>query len=365
MTDPTGKQLTLPFEALSAETSPKYAAIVKQNWQITFSRQKMGSVYSKRIMGLIAALIKEDGQVQEYYQITADKIFKDTDVVDRNQIYREMKSIVYELSEICFYLEDEASGRIIPRHLLDTTRFENPAGYYDGKLTVAFNPRLSNVVANLAHYSQFELKRYVNFGSWYTMRLYEILEAFRDKAYVEFGIEKYRDMMGCGAVRSFKGEMVTNAKTGKYKYEKYDSHSDAILKTTKEPLKELKGSDLEFVVTAVYADASGRGRRPIEKVRFDFVRKPMTPAERIEKWCSQSEGFKAVYTRLKRFSVSDAVIAKYAPIIGGEKLNKILHEWSLRIQDDAKDKITNPEHYCNKVLKEIAEKIQVDKGLHL
>ena len=358
MSDKTNHQLTLPFEVLSNNAAPQYAEIVKQNWQVTFSRQKMGSVYSKRVMGLIASLIKESGDVQEYYQITADKIIRDTDLSSRSDIYKTMKNVVYELSEVCFYLEDEESGRVVPRHLLDTTRFDNPAGYYGGKLTVAFNPQLKGVVQNLAHFSQYELKRYINFKSWYTMRLYEMLEAYRDKTHVEWGIEKYRDMMGCGARRNSKGERIINPRTGKFKYEKYAQHSDAITYTTKEPIKELKGTDLGFEVSPVYAEGSGRGRRPIEKVRFKFTTPPVLPSDKIKGWLAKSDGFKSIYPRLRKYGVTDAVIAKHAEVIGGKKLNSLLHEWDLRQQPDSPNKIANPEKYCNRVIKEVAGKIR-------
>ena len=93
------QQLTLPLEVLEADLSPEYAAIVKQNWKITFSRQYLSSVHAKRVMGVIASQIQETGEVQEYYQITADKIISEVNL-DKFEVYKRMKGLVYELSLI-------------------------------------------------------------------------------------------------------------------------------------------------------------------------------------------------------------------------------------------------------------------------
>ncbi len=351
------KQLVLPFEVVSDIHNEEYLALVKQNWQITFSKQYLTSVYAKRVMGLIAAQIKEEGDIKEYYQISADKIVQETGL-QKSEVYKRMKSVVYEMSNVVYFFEDDETGTVIPRHLLDTSRFENPAGYYNGKLTVAFNPQLKGIVNQLSHYSRFELERYVKFGSWYSMRLYELLAAFKDKDYVEWNIDKYRDWMGCGAkISKVDGKPIINKKTGKYSYIKYQKHTDAIKKTTQEPLKEFKGTSFEFTVMPIYEERVGRGRPAIEKVRFTFVRKRETNEKTIERWRAKSDKFEKVYQRLKKYKITDDVIVKHVPTIGEKELNKLCTEWDQR-QAGSKNRIENIEHYCNKVIRLKSEEMQ-------
>jgi hypothetical protein len=350
------QQLTLPLEVLEADLSPEYAAIVKQNWKITFSRQYLSSVHAKRVMGVIASQIQETGEVQEYYQITADKIISEVNL-DKFEVYKRMKGLVYELANIVYFIEDDETQTVIPRHLLDTTRFKYPAGYSNGTLTVAFNPQLKGIVNHLAHYSRYELNAYVNFGSWYSMRLYELLAAFKDKPFVEFDIDKYREWMGCGVELDRQGNPRMNKKTGKPRYMKYASHTNAIERTTREPLKEMAGTEMAFRVSPVFSTAAGRGRPAIVRVRFDFLWQEMSVSEKIVTWCEKSEDFKRIYERLRAYKVTDAVIAKYAKTIGKKELNQLLYQWDVRQEAHSKDKIANLERYCNKVVKDTAERI--------
>jgi len=355
------KQLTLPLEIIKDDLNPEYAEIVKQNWKVTFSRQHMTSILAKRVMGLIASQIREDGEVKEYYQITADKVINETGL-NNLEVYKRMKGVVYELAHIVYFIESDDKETVIPRHLLDTSRFENPAGYYNGMLTVAFNPQLKGIVNHLAHYNEYELNAYVNFSSWYSMRLYELLSAYRDKNTIEWNIEKYREWMGCGVELDREGKPRTNKKTGKPKYIKYPSHAHAIERTTREPLKEFKGTELEFKVKPLTAEACGRGRPAIEKVQFEFVWKNKSNYQKIVAWIEQSDDFRKTYERLKKYNVSDTIVVKYSRIIGKKKLNELLHEWDLRQHPNSKDKILNTEKYCNKVLADIGKKLIDEQG---
>lgn len=347
-------QLTLPLEEEENTNNSEYCELVKQNWAITFSRQYMTSIYSKRVMGLVAAQIKEDQKVQKYYQITADKIIQITGL-DKKEVYKNIKSVIYELANIVYYIEDKKTHSYTPRHLLDTTRNTNPAGYHNGILTIAFNPKLDGIINEFSHYSEYELNSYIRYKSWYSMRLYELLSALRDKRIIEFNIEKYRGWMGCGIKLNAKGQKEINKTTGKPKYIKYRNHSDAIKGTTREPIKEFKGSNLEFKVKPIYEEATGVGRPKIAKVRFTLISKNKSSKEKFNEWKQDFPGNERIYTRLKNFSVEDAVIFKFAPIIGRKRLFKLLYDWDLR--QISPDRIANTENYCSKILKSEAEKI--------
>lgn len=346
-------QLTLPLDIVQSNMSTKYMKIVKQSWQITFSKQYMTSVFTKRVMGLIAAQIQNEKDIKEFYQISADKIIKEVQMA-REEVYRKMKEVMYELSTVIFYLEDKKNGKIIPRHLLDTTRFENPTSYYNGKLTIAFNPQLANIITELSNFSTYELYRYTNFKSWYSMRLYEILYAFIDIQEVVFNIENYRDWMGCGAkINPKTGNPMINSKTGKIIYEKYSSHSDAIKYTTLEPLKEFKNLNVEFKVEPVYA-LEGKGRRPIEKIKFSFTKERTNIKELIQQWIGTSDNFARFYTGMKKYKISDKNIVLYSRVIGKKRTGELLVEWDKK--QASKNPIKNIKIYCNKVFKSEGEK---------
>jgi len=361
MADFKDLQLVLP---LDLEQEPIYKDLVKQNWQFTFSRQTMTSVYTKRVIGLIVAQMKEEGDMRAYYQIRAADIIKETGL-DKIEVYKRLRTVIYELVHVVFFFENEKEEIIIPRSLLDLTRFDNPVGYNNGVLTVAFNPTLRDIIMELAHYSKYELGIYMRFSSWYSMRLWEILYAFRDKSFVEFDIETYREWMGCGLVLSEKTGEPKFDKKGKPKYIKYPSHSDMIDRTTQEPLKEFVGTELEFNVEPVTDRSLGKGRPPIIKIRFNLMFQKYSSAEKINAWSQTSEKFKKTYERLKKYNVSDDLIVKYSKSIGQDGLNKLLHEWDLRQSPGSKNQINNPEHYCNKVIREVGEKANMKIELKL
>jgi plasmid replication initiation protein len=264
--------------------------------------------------------------------------------------------VIKELAHVVFYFENEKEEIVIPRHLLDTTRFENPAGYKKGVLTVAFNPTLRDIIMELAHYSNYELGIYMRFSSWYSMRLWEMLYAFRDKPFIEFDVDKYREWMGCGAILNDKTGEPKIDKKGKIKYLKYPSQSDMLDRTTQEPLKEFLGTELEFSVVPITDKTSGKGRPPIVKIRFELKFQKKSASEKLALWINASEAFKKTYERLKKYKINDDLIVKYAKPIGQKELNSLLHEWDVRQVPSSKNPILNLEHYCNKVIKEVGEK---------
>jgi plasmid replication initiation protein len=345
-------QLVLPFEL---EETPTYKDIVKQNWQFTFTRQVMTSVYTKRVVGLIVAQMKEENDMRPFYQIQAKDIIRETGL-QKNEVYARLKAVINELIHVAFIFENKKQQIIIPRHLVDTTRFDNPVGYNNGVLTVAFNPTLKKEIMQLAHYSTYELSIYMRFSSWYSMRLWEILFAFRDKPFVEFKIEEYREWMGCGIKLNEMTGKPEKDKKEKIKYIKYPNPSDVITYTTQEPLKEFANTELAFKVTGITAETNqGKGRPPITKIRFEFINKNLSPSAKLEMWSNSSDKFKKACERLRKYKVHDAVIAKYCSAIGEKAINELLYSWDLRQAPNSKNKIENVANYCTKVFKAVGE----------
>lgn len=336
------RQLVLP---LVPDCEIEYKEIVKQNWEFTFSRQYLTSVNTKRVIGLIIAQMKEEDEMRDFYQVRAMDIVRSSDM-SKNEVYRSMRETIFELVHVAFFFEDEKNQKIIPRHLLDTTRFENPASYQNGILTVALNPALRDIIMQLAHYSQFELDSYMKYSSWYSMRLCEILSAFKDTGWWYSPIGEYRELMGCGIAYDNKGREL-KMEDGSVKYVKYQNNSTMIKKTTAEPKIDFDKSDLEFVVRPEYEKRAGRGRPRIIGVRFDLVFHQLTPTEKLEYWSANNEKFAKAVARLQTWAVSDENIMKYTHVIGAERVNQIIYSWQMK--NTSKDPIGNKLVYCNKV----------------
>lgn len=336
------RQLSLPLMPMD---EIEYKEIVKQNWKFTFSRQHLTSVHAKRVIGLIIAQMKEEGEMRDFYQVRAADIIRQTDIA-KEEVYRTMRGTIFELMHVAFFFEDAKKHEIIPRHFLDTTRFDNPAAYKNGVLTIALNPTLRDIIMQLAHYSQFELDSYMKFSSWYSMRLWELLSAFKDTGWWQVSVEEYRELMGCGVAYTDKGNQ-RKGKDGSVKYVKYQSTSNMIKNTTAEPLQELKGTDLEFTVTQIPEDRSGRGRPRVVALRFDLVFHQLSAIEKIEYWSANNEKFAKAVERLRKWKISDENIMKYTHAIGAERVNQLLYSWQMK--NTSKDPIGNPLVYCNKV----------------
>lgn len=354
------KQLTLP---LYPDSEIEYKAAIKQNWKFTFSRQHLTSVHAKRVIGLVIAQMKEEADMRDVYQVRAADIIRETGLA-KAEVYRLMKNVIYELVNVSFIFESKEEDAIIPRHLIDTTRFKDPVCYREGTLTLAFNPTLKAMILELAHYSKFELESYMRFSSWYSMRLWELLSAYKDTGWWEVDIEEYREFMGCGIDYSNQGKPKVDKK-GNPKYLKYPNTSDMIKKTTAEPLREFEGTELEFVYEPI-KESKGRGRPQITKIRFDLVEALKTPKERIERWCKVSEQFADIYPRMKKWQLSDENIVKYTKPIGAQKINNLLWAWQQRNIAGSKNPIDNPLKYCNLAFVAEGKKalaLQIDKEI--
>jgi plasmid replication initiation protein len=332
-------QLSLP---LFIDDEIVYKDAIKQNWKFTFSRQKMSSVHTKRVIALVIAQMKEEGEMREFYQIRAADIIRQVGLA-KEEVYRLMKGVIYELVNVAFVFESEKGDTIIPRHLIDTTRFKNPVSYQNGTLILAFNPTLRDVIMELTHYAKFELDAYMKFSSWYSMRIWELLSAYKDTGWWEVPIEEYREYMGCGVEYTDKG-VERKDKQGNFKYLKYPNTSDMIKFTTAEPLQELKGTELEFTVEPIYQSV-GRGRPSIVKVRFDLVFAQYTNSQKIELYSQTNSKFQNAVERLRKWKVSDENIVKYAHAIGSERINQLLFTWQSKNLTNAP--IGNPLTYCN------------------
>jgi plasmid replication initiation protein len=326
MGDKREHQLTLPLEIKGSDMKE----YVKQHWNVTFARQKRISVYAKRIMAMVLAQIRdEELQLKSYYQIHISHIVTESGILS-NDSYRHLKTAMDQLTDLKWNFEDLATERFVPRHLLDTTKtlakngFE--CGYNKGWVTVVLNPALEAYFLQLAHYSIYELKHYMTFKSWYSMRVFELLAAFKDTGVWKVSIQEFRELMDCK--------------------EKYPKVADLLNRTLTEPLEELKSTKYEFTYVTLQDEAKiGTGRKPIIGLQFNLVK--VEPQSIPKEWMEFTDELKKVLLSLKSFKVTEKNIAKYAKIIGLQEAKKLLKEWSNKEKSDRK--IDNKEKYCNAV----------------
>lgn len=306
--------MTLPL----IYTERDVKAYAKQHWNATFARQRKVSVYAKRIMANVLAMIKEDdSSLRPYYQMHISSVISNADV----DAYTKIKAAFIELSQLHWLLEDLEKKRFEVRHLLNTSDIN--CRYEDGYITVVLNPILKPYFIELAHYTIYELKHYMHFSSWYSLRMFELLSAFKDTGVWWVAIDEFRLLMDCE--------------------KKYPNQHDMLKKTLTEPLQELEATDLAFTYEPVFDMYShSRGRKPV--IALEFQLKKARPKNIPKEWFEFSDEHKKVLLRLRTWQVTDANIVRYAKAIGLERANKLLYEWQLKgkeIQDKAK--------YCNAV----------------
>lgn len=307
-------QMTLPLIFDEKEVK-KYA---KQHWNVTFARQRKVSVYAKRIMANVLAMIKEDDrELRPYYQMHISDVVPTTD----SDFHAKVKKAFDELTDLKWLIEDISTKYFAFRHLLNTS--DANCSYKDGTISIVLNPLLKPYFIELAHYSIYELKHYMHFSSWYSLRMFELLSAFKDTGIWWVSIDEFRKLMDCE--------------------KKYPLSKDLLKYTLAEPLQELESTEFAFTYDPVYdMYAHSRGRKPV--IALEFRLKKATPKNVPDEWFEFSDAHKNVLLRLRSWQVTDANIVRYAKVIGMERANKLLYEWQLKgkeIQDKAK--------YCNAV----------------
>ena len=306
--------MTLPLIFDEKEVK-KYA---KQHWNVTFARQRKVSVYAKRIMANVLAMITEDdNELRPYYQMHISDVVPTTD----SDFHAKVKKAFDELTDLKWLIEDISTKYFAFRHLLNTSDVN--CAYKDGTISIVLNPLLKPYFIELAHYSIYELKHYMHFSSWYSLRMFELLSAFKDTGIWWVSIDEFRQLMDCE--------------------KKYPLSKDLLKYTLAEPLQELESTELAFSYEPVYdMYAHSRGRKPV--IALEFRLKKATPKNVPQEWFEFSDEHKSVLLRLRTWQVTDPNIIRYAKAIGMERANKLLYEWQLKgkeIQDKAK--------YCNAV----------------
>ena len=328
MDDKRSTQLSLPlvYDPLKVK---EYA---KQSWNMTFARQKKVSVYAKRIIGNVLAMIRDDDkEFRAYYEMRAIDVIQDQSK-DKSSIYKELKKAFEELAGMFWMFEDEKSQKFKPKHLLNTNDDDARCEYTDGKIYIALNPSLSKYFIELSHYTTYELTHYMQFKSWYSMRIFELLSVYRDTGTWTVSIAKFRELMDCS--------------------KKYKNVNDLIKYTLSEPLEELEKTKLAFTYEFKFTDKVGRGRPSIDRIVFTI--KNVVGGKTIEEMKAYSAEHKQILELLMgTYLIDEKVILKYAKPIGMKQIKELIKAW-YNLKNE--NKITNIKAYCNKVFQEVGKK---------
>lgn len=296
-------------------------AYAKQHWNFTFAKQKRISVYAKRIMANVLAMIHEEHDLRTYYEMKAVDIVVDDQ--DSSSIYKKVRIAIDELMKQIWTMENPQDKKFRAYHLLNST--EHNVFYENGVIRVALNPALKPFFIELSHYTTYELKWYMSLQSWYSMRMFEILSAFKDTGIWIVNVEEYRKLMDCE--------------------KKYPNVNDLIKYTLTEPLEELEKTEVAFSYTPVFDNNhKGRGRKPI--IALEFKLKKVIPKKIPTGWYQYSDEHKKLLEGLLKYGISETHITKYAPLIGMESIKEIMKVfYKAQTNSEIKDK----KAYYNKI----------------
>jgi plasmid replication initiation protein len=347
--------LPVPLLEIDLQYEPEALARVKQHWAATFAHQRKISVYGKRIMARVMEQIKEDDlQLREYYQLRIASLVEGTDI-DVVAAYSFVKKALYELAHITWEFESLDSNEWYTRHLLDTTK-ERRVGVKDGIITIILNPQLAPYFVQIAgQYSTYKLDGYMNLHSWYSMRFFEILSAFRDTGWWEVSVDEYRLLMDCGPETDRWGAPKKDKKGSPVM--KYDDTNVLIKKTVLTAQKELEQTPCAFTYSLVLeASRTGRGRKKITGLRFELLHKQPTviPAS----WLTDTI-LRPTIDRLREFKVTDRNIALYLKAMDVSEARKLVREWQLK--ENSQKKIDDKQKYCNAVFVRVGKQIMDQK----
>jgi plasmid replication initiation protein len=297
-------------------------------------------------MALVLAQIQEnENKLKPFYQMDVSDIMKAGEVGGKSA-YQEAKKALDELARQIWSIEDVENEIYRPKQLINTSTLESKEGfeygYKNGVITIVLNPALEPYFVELSHYSRYELKSYMKFKSWYSMRFWEILSAYQDTGKWMPSLEEYRKLMDCE--------------------KKYPLTKDLINKTTAEPLEELKGSELEFTVEKVFAKYHGKGRPPVIGLDFKLVKSLLNDDEILSEWAKHSPDHARMISKLHNdWKITQACLRKYLPEIKMEGARRLLRQFEQMESIGTKRKIDSKEKYCNSAIKKMAEEITKGK----
>ena len=333
MEDKRNHQIVLPYEIEKREIQE----FAKQAWNLTFAKQKKVSKYTKRIMAVVLAQIKKDDkELAPYYKLHVTDINNQGSDTVR---YVDIKKAFNELTDLKWLIEDLEKESFAYRHLLNTSDIN--CKYESGNIFIVLNPILKDYFIQIAHYTTYEIKWFMSFTSWYSMRLFELLSAYKDTGIWYVGIDKFRELMDCKDKYKNNPKMLFN-------------------KVLKEPIEELSKTDLAFEYKEVFEqkEKGRRGRPSLIGIEFKLLK--VKPKSIPNNWLSDERTVKIIKD-LKKWKVSERNIINYLPVIDLREARILVNGWQMRVGTN--EQIKNPLAYCNKVFSDMGKGLLADKKI--
>ena len=290
-------------------------------------------------MALVMAQIHEnDMKLKPYYQIHV------ADVVDRagmdgKSAYKQSKQALDEMATQIWRIEDIEKEIYRPKQLVSTHNIEEKDGfeygYKNGTITMVLNPALEPYFVQLAHYTKYELNHYMKFQSWYSMRMWELLSAWKDVLHKgdkwHCSLSEFRELMDCA--------------------DKYPATKDLIQKTLHEPLEELNATELAFDFDKVFAKGV-KGRPPVVGLEF-YLKTPKgkkSYSAILEEW-SLDDGRKRCIERGRSWKITDKNLVECLPIIKTNGAWELYKRFAMK--EASNDRMEDVAKFCNAaILKE-------------
>lgn len=316
--------------ALSFPKDDKVKPYAHVDKKIIKSHQKKVSVLTKKILTHVFAQIgRDDTELKPYYTVLRTSLGKLSGV---DISTKHLKASFKEMLNISWLIDTEdpknpKNKGFIAKHLLNTSSHID-CSYTNGVITLVLNPTLAPFLLQLGSYTNYQLKWYMNFSSWYSTRLYELLSMYKNTGWWYVELDELRSLLDCE--------------------KKYKNETTLFLnKTLKEPLEELKGTDCEFTLEKIYAPKikGQRGRRAVVALKFHLKNKAV--AKIPEDWYSDEQRAKVINTALNVWKITEVNFYNYAKPIGLANIEKLFKEWYHRQNHEATGRIQNVEHYCN------------------
>lgn len=180
-------------------TDKTYALNLNKNYYVVTAndlikgKQKMTLRETKILLVAMSQVVKEDKDFKTY-KTTIPELAKFLDV-DANSLYRDIEEICSELMKRVVQIKFGGNKREWKMfHWVETA-------YYDGdcKLTLKLSEEIKPYILELFnHYTQYQLSAVLNFSSYYTTRLFQLLQCERGETMEKkeewtFTIEQIRD----------------------------------------------------------------------------------------------------------------------------------------------------------------------------
>ena len=311
------------------------AKIVKQNYNITFSRQPKTGIYAKRIMSCILAQIKEDEALASYYRFHVSDVINPRDKGSEKP-YGQIKKAMNELIKMSWAIEDKKKQIYKPYTLVATNN--DDWGYENGYITVVINHKLEKHFIEMSHYTTYERKYLMHFKEWYSLRLWELLSAFDDDGIWKPKIETFALYMDC------KGKYLKGNKGDK---NREINASKLISATTDTAKKAFEGTPLAFTVKGTidkHDKSKSSGRKKITHIEFR-MHKRLKQIKLDRKDIALTDEYKNLLNELhSEWKVTQKQLKKYASVIGFKAASKLKYDW--RVKQLSQHRITNLETYC-------------------